>query len=59
MSDFRDFDPRELRVPPSRSHGADPAKLQRQIALDRESIVSGFLTFSSRSAVMKGHHGGA
>jgi hypothetical protein len=28
---FRDLDPRELRVPPSRQ-GADPAKLQRQIA---------------------------
>ena len=28
---FRDHDPRELRVPPSRQ-GADPAKLQRQIA---------------------------
>lgn len=31
MPDFRDVDPRELRVPPSRPH-ADPAKLQRQIA---------------------------
>ncbi|MGC1272926.1 MAG: hypothetical protein WBC44_04410 [Planctomycetaceae bacterium] len=29
---FRDVDPRELRVPPSRPFGADPAKLQRQIA---------------------------
>lgn len=27
---FRDVDPRELRVPPSR-RGADPLKLQRQI----------------------------
>jgi hypothetical protein len=33
MADFRDIDPRELRVPPSRRQGADPAKLQRQIAL--------------------------
>jgi hypothetical protein len=33
MPDFRDVDPRELRVPPSRSQGADPAKLARQIAL--------------------------
>src|SRR6266480_6302293 len=33
MADFRDVDPRELRVPPSRRQGADPAKLQRQIAL--------------------------
>ena|SRR5437899_3874802 len=32
MADFRDVDPRELRVPPSRRQGADPAKLQRQIA---------------------------
>ena len=30
--DFRDVDPRELRLPPSRSTGADPVKLQRQIA---------------------------
>jgi hypothetical protein len=33
MSDYRDVDPHELRVPPSRRQGADPAKLQRQIAL--------------------------
>jgi hypothetical protein len=33
MPDFRDVDPRDLRVPPSRPQGADPAKLQRQIAL--------------------------
>jgi hypothetical protein len=32
MPDFRNVDPRELRVPPSRPQGADPAKLQRQIA---------------------------
>src|SRR5882762_3567110 len=31
-ADFRDVDPRELRLPPSRASGADPAKLQRQIA---------------------------
>ena len=30
-TEFRDVDPRELRVPPSRS-GADPWKLQKQIA---------------------------
>ena len=30
--DLRDVDPRELRVPPSRRFGADPAKLHRQIA---------------------------
>jgi hypothetical protein len=29
---FRDVDPRELRVPSSRRSGADPIKLQRQIA---------------------------
>ncbi|HLJ93645.1 MAG TPA: hypothetical protein VKU02_10690 [Gemmataceae bacterium] len=33
MGDFRDVDPRELRVPPSRRQGADPAKLARQISL--------------------------
>jgi hypothetical protein len=31
-SEFLDVDPRHLRLPPSRSGGADPAKLQRQIA---------------------------
>jgi hypothetical protein len=30
--DFRDVDPRELRLPPSRQSGADPFKLQLQIA---------------------------
>src|SRR5512146_313634 len=29
---FRDVDPKELRLPPSRSSGADPYKLQQQIA---------------------------
>jgi hypothetical protein len=33
VPDFRDVDPRELRVPPSRRQGADPAKFQRQVAL--------------------------
>jgi hypothetical protein len=33
MTEFRDVDPRELRVPPSRRQGADPAKLARQISL--------------------------
>ena len=33
MPDFREVDPGELRVPPSRRQGADPAKLARQIAL--------------------------
>jgi hypothetical protein len=32
MSEFRAVDPRELRLPGSRRQGADPAKLQRQIA---------------------------
>src|SRR5438552_19186787 len=31
-ADFRDVDPSELRLPSSRSAGADPDKLQRQIA---------------------------
>src|SRR5438067_7140981 len=30
---FRDVNPRELRVPTSRPTGANPAKLQRQVAL--------------------------
>ena len=37
--DFRDVDPNELRVPPSRRQGADPAKLHRQIALHGRSSV--------------------
>lgn len=32
MPDFRDVDPRELRLPSSRRSGADLAKLKRQIA---------------------------
>jgi hypothetical protein len=39
MADFRDVDPGELRVPPSRRQGADPARLQRQIALFGRSMV--------------------
>ena len=39
MSDLRDVDPRTLRVPPSRRQGADPFKLQRQIALFGRSAV--------------------
>src|SRR5260370_29564107 len=31
-ADLRDVDPAELRLPSSRSGGADPIKLQRQIA---------------------------
>jgi hypothetical protein len=38
MPDFRDVDPSELRVPPSRPQ-ADPAKLQRQIAQFGKSTV--------------------
>jgi hypothetical protein len=30
--DYRDVDPAELRLPTARSSGADPLKLQRQIA---------------------------
>src|SRR5882672_1525315 len=39
MADFRDVDPLELRVPHSRRQGADPAKLQRQIALFGKSVA--------------------
>ena len=31
-ADFRDVDPAELRLPPSRLSGADPYKLHRQVA---------------------------
>ena len=39
MPDFRDVDPRELRVPPSRRQGADPGKLARQISKFGRSSV--------------------
>jgi hypothetical protein len=39
MPDFRDVIPSELRVPPSRRQGADPAKLARQISLFGRSAV--------------------
>lgn len=39
MPDYRDVDPRELRVPPSRPQGADPAKLARQISLFGRSMA--------------------
>jgi hypothetical protein len=39
MADFRDVDPRELRVPPSRRQGADPGKLARQISLFGRSAI--------------------
>jgi len=38
-STFRDVDPRILRVSSSRPNGADPVKLQRQIALFGASAV--------------------
>jgi hypothetical protein len=38
-ADFRDIDPAELRLPSSRSSGADPYKLQRQIAQFGTSIA--------------------
>jgi hypothetical protein len=37
--DFRDVEPRALRVPGSRSKGADPFKLHRQIAQFGASIA--------------------
>jgi hypothetical protein len=36
---LRDVDPRELRVPTSRPQGADPWKLQRQIASFGSTMV--------------------
>jgi hypothetical protein len=38
-ADIRDVDPAELRLPSSRSSGADPMKLQRQIAKHGKSIT--------------------
>lgn len=38
-ADFRDVDPAELRLPAARSTGADPYKLQRQIAQHGTSVV--------------------
>ena len=38
-ADFRDVDPAELRLPSSRLSGADPYKLQRQIARHGASIT--------------------
>lgn len=38
MAEFRHVSPRELRVPPSRPQGADPAKLARQISLFGRSV---------------------
>ena len=37
-ADFRDVDPAELRLPTSREDGADPEKLQRQIAKHGDSL---------------------
>ena len=37
MMDLQDVDPGTLRLPPSRMAGADPGKLQRQIALHGKS----------------------
>lgn len=39
MADFRDVDPRELRVPPCRPFGADPFKLARQVTQFGSSTV--------------------
>jgi len=38
-ADFRDIDPRELRLPPSRASGVDPVKLHHQIAQFGSSTV--------------------
>jgi hypothetical protein len=38
-ANFRDVDPRDLRVPPSRGQGADPFKLARQISLFGASAI--------------------
>jgi hypothetical protein len=38
MPEFIDVDPGELHLPPSRSQGADPGKLSRQIARHGNSL---------------------
>ncbi len=38
-SELLDVDPRTLRLPPSSRSGADPAKLQRQIARHGKSVI--------------------
>ena len=38
-ADFRDIDPAELRLPSSRASGANPFKLQRQIAQYGDSVI--------------------
>ncbi|HKD35697.1 MAG TPA: hypothetical protein VKB78_02825 [Pirellulales bacterium] len=39
MSEYIDVDPGELHLPPSRSSGADPAKLARQIAKYKNALA--------------------
>jgi hypothetical protein len=39
VPDYRDVDPRELRVPPPRRQGADPGKLARQLSQHGTSVV--------------------
>lgn len=39
VPEFLDVDPRSLRLPNSRRFGADPGKLQRQIATFGKSVV--------------------
>lgn len=39
MPEFIEVDPGELHLPPSRSQGADPGKLARQIATHGDSLV--------------------
>lgn len=39
MPEFRDVDPRELRLPASCRNGADPRKLARQVSLFGRSTI--------------------
>jgi len=59
MHDFRDVDPRELRLPPSRWQGADPAKLQRQISLFGRSAagMSPLLAYEALDGVLVLYNG--
>jgi hypothetical protein len=52
MPEFLDVDPAELRLPPSRSQGADPVKLTRQISRHGRS-----LTGMPRLQLVRGRNG--
>jgi hypothetical protein len=58
-ADLRDVDPAELRLPSSRSNGADPVKLQRQIAKHGRSTVGmpPVIVYEGSDGVLEIHDG--